>query len=78
MADSTTKLVHLVSTWSAAAEVTFEGNVFGLAESVQYVATAVLMNVEGMPPGSHIFSSTLRSIRIADKSEMALGGESGT
>ncbi len=56
--------------------MTLKRNVLGLAHRVQHVATAVGMNVEGMPPGSHVSSSALRAIRIADESDIAPGGES--
>jgi hypothetical protein len=76
--DGTTKLAHLGNTWLAGAKVSLKGDVFGLAERVQHVATAIGMNVEGMPPGSHICSSAQRATRIADESEIAMGDESGT
>jgi hypothetical protein len=57
--------------------VTFESYVFGLTESVQDITTDVLVHVFGKSPGSHILDSTLLAIRIADKSEIALGGEPG-
>jgi hypothetical protein len=57
--------------------VSFEGKVFGSAQSVQHVATAVRMNILGKSPTGHIFSSALLAIWIAGKSEIAPGGESG-
>lgn len=77
-ADGTTELIDLGHAWLTAPQMTLERSMFGLAERVQDVATAVLMHILGKSPRSHIFSSVLRAIRIAHKSEIALGGESRT